>query len=313
MSVQTFAGSVAPARPVSPPLTAQHLHLADRVAGWNIAVGVLALSIGALFGVFQGLEHAKVLDIYPWLQPVIKTYYQGLTLHGALNAVVWTTFFICGFFIFAFVRSLNRPYLYPKLNVIAFVVMLVGLLTAAVPMLMNNATVLYTFYPPMLADWAFYAGLTLLVIGSWIVGYSMYFTYYAWRKENPDRRAPFIALAATITMVLWQIATLGAPAKFSFSCCPTPWPRCWASQPPASTRCSTAPSSGGSAIRWSTSGCCPPISPGTPCCPPRPTAKCSANRWPALSSGSSCSSAPRSASTTSTPTLASRRSGSIST
>ena len=216
MSVQTYTGPIAPARPVSPPLTAQHLHLADRVAGWNIAVGVLALSIGALFGVFQGLEHAKVLDIYPWLQPVIKTYYQGLTLHGALNAVVWTTFFICGFFMFAFVRSLNRPYLYPKLNVIAFVVMLIGLLTAAVPMLMNNATVLYTFYPPMLADWAFYAGLTLLVIGSWIVGYSMYFTYYAWRKENPDRRAPFIALAATITMVLWQIATLGVAVDTAF-------------------------------------------------------------------------------------------------
>jgi hypothetical protein len=66
--------------------------------------------------------------------------------------------------------------------------MVVGLLTAAVPMLTNNATVLYTFYPPMLADWAFYLGLTLLVIGSWIVGYSMYFTYYAWRKENPDAR-----------------------------------------------------------------------------------------------------------------------------
>ncbi len=98
--------------------------------------------------------------------------------------------------------------------------MVVGLLTAAVPMLMNNASVLYTFYPPLLADWAFYLGLTLLVIGSWIVGYSMYFTYYAWRKENPDARAPFIALAATITMVLWQIATLGVAAEILFQLLP---------------------------------------------------------------------------------------------
>jgi len=96
MSVQALSGADVKATPQSPPLTAEHLKLVDRVAGWNILVGVLALSIGALLGVFQGLEHARVIDIYPWLQPVIKTYYQGLTLHGALNAVVWTTFFICG-------------------------------------------------------------------------------------------------------------------------------------------------------------------------------------------------------------------------
>ena len=83
------------------------------------------------------------------------------------------------------------------MSVVAFILMVVGLLTAAVPMLTNNASVLYTFYPPLLADWAFYVGLVLLVIGSWMVGYSMYSTYYAWRKENPDARAPFIALTST--------------------------------------------------------------------------------------------------------------------
>jgi cytochrome c oxidase subunit 1 len=39
----------------------------------------------------------------------------------------------------------------------------------------------------------FYLGLTLLVVGSWIVGYSFYFTYYAWRKENPDARTLYCA------------------------------------------------------------------------------------------------------------------------
>jgi cytochrome c oxidase subunit 1 len=56
----------------------------------------------------------------------------------------------------------------------------------------------------------------VLVIGSWIVGYSIYFTYYAWRKENPEARAPFIALTSTITMVLWQLATLGVAAEILF-------------------------------------------------------------------------------------------------
>ena len=30
---------------------------------------------------------------------------------------------------------------------------------AAYPLLANLATVLYTFYPPLLADWTFYVGL----------------------------------------------------------------------------------------------------------------------------------------------------------
>jgi cytochrome c oxidase subunit 1 len=209
------AGSVKTA-PVPVTLTAKDLKTIDRITGINIIVAILALSIGALLGVFQGLEHARVIDIYPFLQPLIKTYYQGLTLHGALNAITWTTFFICGFFTFAVPRSFNRPLRYPWMSWLALALMVIGLVMAAIPMLLNNATVLYTFYPPMLADIWFYVGLTVLVIGSWIVGYSLYFTYYAWRKEHPEARAPFIALTSTITMVLWQLATLGVAAEILF-------------------------------------------------------------------------------------------------
>ena len=36
-----------------------------------------------------------------------------------------------------------------------------------------------------------------------------YVTYWQWRKDNPGQKTPFIALASIITMVMWQIATLG--------------------------------------------------------------------------------------------------------
>jgi protein SCO1 len=48
--------------------------------------------------------------------------------------------------------------------------MVVGLITAAIPLLANAATVLYTFYAPLKAHWSFYTGLTLVVVGSWIEG-----------------------------------------------------------------------------------------------------------------------------------------------
>jgi cytochrome c oxidase subunit I len=215
MSVQTMtgAGVVAEAAPV--PLTAADHRTVNRLTGWNISISIIALTIGLWLGVLQGLEHAGV-NLYRYLAPGIQSYYQGLTIHGVLNALVWTTFFIMGFFTFVVANSLKRPLRYPRVHWLAFGLMLAGLLLAAYPIFANLASVLYTFYPPMLADWTFYAGLTLIVVGSWIVGWGFFFTYWAWRAENPGVRTPFLALAALITMLLWQLATLGVAAEILF-------------------------------------------------------------------------------------------------
>ena len=179
-----------------------------RFVGLHLLFGLLALSIGSLFGPMQALEFAKV-DLYQLLQPLLKSYYQGLTLHGVLNALVWTTFFITGFFNLTITYGLRRKLAMPALNWIGFIMMVLGLLTAAVPILLNQASVLYTFYPPLQASWAFYVGLTLVVVGSWFEGYGFYLTYYKWRKEHADVRTPMMTFGSLITMVMWQIATIG--------------------------------------------------------------------------------------------------------
>ncbi len=176
--------------------------------GWHIIFAVIAVSIGSLFGPLQAFEHAG-LDLYPYLQPLFQSYYQGLTLHGVLNALVFTTFFITGFLTLTTIYGLKRPLRNPVLNKVGFWLMVVGLLTATVPLLLDEASVLYTFYPPMQANWAFYVGLTLVVVGSWVEGWGFYMTYYAWRKENPGVRTPLMTFGGLITMVMWQIATLG--------------------------------------------------------------------------------------------------------
>ncbi|RMG94311.1 MAG: cytochrome C oxidase subunit I [Chloroflexi bacterium] len=185
----------------------------DRLAKWHIGIAMAALFIGGSLGPLQKLEHVGI-NLYPALSNIgLKSYYQGLTIHAVLNALVWTTFFITGFFTFALPRSLNRPLKYPRLNAAGLILMVVGLVVAAVPILLNLATVLYTFYPPLKAHAAFYIGLTLVVIGSWVCGYGFYFTYGDWRKAHPGERTPLIAFGALITMVLWQIATLGVAAE----------------------------------------------------------------------------------------------------
>lgn len=197
----------------------------NKLTSWHIGIALTALFIGGSFGPLQKMEHVGI-NWYPALSNVgIQSYYQGLSLHGVLNALVWTTFFITGFFVFTVSRSLNRELRYPRLNTAALIVMVLGLLSAGIPLLGNNASVLYTFYPPLQADTFFYLGLTLVVVGSWMVGYGLYFTYGAWRKDNPGARTPFIALASLITMVMWQIATLGVAAEILFLI--LPWSLGW--------------------------------------------------------------------------------------
>ena len=188
----------------------------NKLTGWNLAVAMTALFIGGFFGPLQKLQNIGI-SAYPALISIgIKSYYQGLTAHGVLNALVWTTFFIVGFFTFATTRSLERELRYPRLNWLGFFLMVIGLVMAAIPILGNLATVLYTFYPPLEASLFFYLGLTLVVVGSWTAGFGFYFTLAAWRKDHPGERTPFIALASNITMVMWQIATLGVAAEILF-------------------------------------------------------------------------------------------------
>lgn len=140
-----------------------------RFVGQHMLVAFSALMIGSFFGPMQALEFGGA-DLYPYLEPVIKSYYQGLTLHGVLNALVFTTIFITGFTTLTTIKGLKRSLSHPAINLAGFWTMVVGLVMAAIPILFNKATVLYTFYPPLKASWAFYLGLTLVVVGSWLEG-----------------------------------------------------------------------------------------------------------------------------------------------
>jgi len=184
-----------------------------KLVGWHMVVAIVALTLGSLFGPLQALEHAG-LNLYPTLQAVgVQSYYQGLTLHGVLNALVWTTVFITGFLTLATVRTLGRPIAKIWISWVGFGLMVVGLVIAAIPLLLNQASVLYTFYPPLQAPWYYYLGLVLFVVGSWVSGWSLIITVVIWRRENRGKTTPFMAFASVITVVLWQICTLGIASE----------------------------------------------------------------------------------------------------
>ena len=183
-----------------------------RFIGWQIGIALTALAVGTLFGPLQAFEHAN-WNLYPYLRPFIMSYYQGLTLHGVLNALVFTTIFITGFHTFTIINGLNRPLKAFGLGVAGLVLIVVGLVLAGYAMLTNQASVLYTFYPPMKASPLFYIGLTVLVVGSWMIGWTQFLTLAAWKKEHPGERTPLIAFGSAINAALWQLATLGIAAQ----------------------------------------------------------------------------------------------------
>ena len=161
----------------------------ERLAAANVIVALVALFGGVVTGLFQALEYAGV-EIYPSLAPVIRSHYHSLTMHGVLNVLVFTTFFICGFLPFIFSRSLQAPLASPGLGWATFWVMTAGLVLAAIPLVGNAATVMFTFYPPLKANWAFYVGLTLVVVGTWLVTLNLVLTWRAWRGRHPGQRTP---------------------------------------------------------------------------------------------------------------------------
>lgn len=187
-----------------------------RLAGINIIIAFAALAIGGLMGVFQVLNYNHI-DLYPAVKPVLPGgYYQGLTLHGVLNVLVFTTFYIIGFLTFIFAKSLDKPFVSPVLAWTTLGVMATGLLMAAVPLLLNQATVLFTFYPPLKASSLYYIGLTLVVAGTWLLLVNMVLTRNAWLKANPGKKTPLSAFMALTTMAMWTIATIGIASEMLF-------------------------------------------------------------------------------------------------
>ena len=53
------------------------------VIKWNIYFGFAVLAIGVIMGLGQALGYARVNIVHYY--PVVKSYYQGLTIHGVLT------------------------------------------------------------------------------------------------------------------------------------------------------------------------------------------------------------------------------------
>lgn len=175
-----------------------------RVIYWELGIPLAMLSLGIYHGLMQVIYRAGVLQEAAFAK---LDYYQGLTLHGVINAVVLTTFFAVAFghatIAFFLKKEPNK-----KLAWLSFWLMTVGTVMAAWAMLAGKASVLYTFYPPLKGHPLFYLGLALLIVGSWIPLFDWARLYREWKRENPEVKTPLAVLGTLVNFVIWFVCTL---------------------------------------------------------------------------------------------------------
>ena len=174
-----------------------------------LIIPMVLLFIGVYGGLMQTLFRAGIIQSDPF---VGGDYYKGLTFHGVLNAIVFTTFFAVALGNALVPYSLKKQ-LNSKISWTSATMMLVGSVLAAVVILLGEATVLYTFYPPLKAHPLFYIGLTLLVVGSWLASYNWVPIYLEWRKENKGEKTPLAVVGMFTTFIIWFIATLAVATE----------------------------------------------------------------------------------------------------
>ncbi|WHY86879.1 cbb3-type cytochrome c oxidase subunit I [Neobacillus novalis] len=192
-----------------------------RITKTYLFVAFMALLVGGLLGLLQGLNRAGLLELPSWLN-----YYQVLTAHGLLLVLVLTAFFTIGYFYAALSHTLGG--LLPivrKMAWIGFGLKIVGFVFAVIPILRGNASVMYTFYPPMAASPWFYIGLALIVVGVWMCAFGAFIQVANWRKNNKGKHVPILSFFATGVFILLFFGSL--PVAIEVIVMIIPWSFGW--------------------------------------------------------------------------------------
>ncbi|WNS76991.1 cbb3-type cytochrome c oxidase subunit I [Bacillus sp. DTU_2020_1000418_1_SI_GHA_SEK_038] len=192
-----------------------------RISKSYLSVAFIALLLGGLLGLLQGLNRAGLLELPTWFN-----YYQVLTAHGLLLIVVLSAFFTIGYFYAGLSHTLGG--LLPKVRKMAWIgfwMKIFGFVLVVIPIVMNEASVMFTFYPPMAAHPVFYFGLVFIVLGVWMLSAGAFINVAHWRKMNKGQHVPILAFFATGVFVLLVGATAFVAVEVLFMI--IPWSLGW--------------------------------------------------------------------------------------
>ena len=182
------------------------MFLAKRLVLAHFWLAFIAFLIALFLGSWQMLVRSPLL---PWVGNP-ELYYRSVTAHGTVMAYVLPTLVAMGFGYAIVELALRQPLVGLKWAWAAFFVLAVGAVVAMVPVSMGQASVLFTFYPPMIGSPLYYIGVVLVVVGSWIWVALMHVNLRVWKRANPVKPVPLAMFANVAGAYLWAWTAIGA-------------------------------------------------------------------------------------------------------
>jgi cytochrome c oxidase subunit 1 len=182
---------------------------AKRLVLAHFWVAFIAFFAAILLGEWQMFLRSPLSE---WINNP-EHYYRSVTAHGTVMAYVLPTLVAMGFGYALTELALKRPLLGVRWAWAGFWLVIAGTLLAAVTMALGKASVLYTFYPPMIASPLYYIGVVLVVLGSWIWVALMSINLYRWKKDNPGATVPLAMYGNVAGAYLWAWTSVGAASE----------------------------------------------------------------------------------------------------
>jgi cytochrome c oxidase subunit 1 len=157
--------------------------------------------------------------LHPWIGDP-EHYYRSVTAHGTTMGYVFPTLVAMAFGYAITEAALKRPLIGLKWAWAGWILIAIGTVTALTPISMGLASVLYTFYPPMIGNPFYYIGVVLVVVGSWIWVGLMVVNVYAWKQANPGSPVPLPMYVNVAGSLLWGWTAVGAALELLFQILP---------------------------------------------------------------------------------------------
>jgi cytochrome c oxidase subunit 1 len=167
-----------------------------------------AFALAVPLGAWQMLVRSP---LHGWVEP--ELYYRAVTAHGTTLAYVFPTLIAMGFGYAVCTTSLGRPLHRLRLAWTGFWLVIAGAAIALATVAVGDATVLYTFYPPLTGSPFYYLGLLIAVAGSWFWIGIMVFEFARWKREHPGLPVPLAMFATVAGALLWAWTSLGVAAE----------------------------------------------------------------------------------------------------
>ena len=168
----------------------------------HIFTAVVYLLAGGALGLGVALTRWPALHLLP-----SEWFYIALTGHGAAVLLFWCHIFEVGCAYYFVTSPINARLATPKLAWLSFWLMVIGSALGTVMVLLGQATVMFSAYPPLKANPLFYLGVILFAVGALIPMFIVIATLVKAKNERTFEGSMPLATFGTLIYAIIAIFT----------------------------------------------------------------------------------------------------------